>query len=335
MREAGKSRSSALTDIASTWHDPIDPEKPEANVSPLLKFHAGWRFCRSSLLFRVCAAIALIGFSGVTAEAQMTDDQPGQPGLSQHLLPAATTQLAQAPAAQPAPSPASFAEVEVLTTPYFWMPWTSVGVTPSNTRIPSASGTVDFGQLFTHLTWVPFMGEVEFRDDSFGVITDYLHAPLRAGIDTHNILFSGATGGLGIDTGTAMFLYRPFASPDQYIDVGMGVRAWGLSGGITLNEGLLPSFTATRGTAWADPLIGARYHHNLGNGFGATAYGDVGGFGVGAHVDWQVLGTIDYAFRDWIDLHAGFREMGFSYSLPRSNLDVNMYGPILAATFRF
>ena len=33
----------------------------------------------------------------------------------------------------------------------------------------------------------------------------------------------------------------------------------------------------------------------LGNGFGLTAYGDVGGFGLGAHVDWQVIGTIDYA----------------------------------------
>src|SRR5215510_15095628 len=26
-----------------------------------------------------------------------------------------------------------------------------------------------------------------------------------------------------------------------------------------------------------------------------TAYGGVGGFGVGAHTDWQVLGTIDYS----------------------------------------
>ena len=49
-----------------------------------------------------------------------------------------------------------------------------------------------------------------------------------------------------------------------------------------------------RSAGWADPLIGGRYHRELGNGFGLTAYGDVGGFGVGAHSDWQVLGTIDY-----------------------------------------
>jgi hypothetical protein len=31
------------------------------------------------------------------------------------------------------------------------------------------------------------------------------------------------------------------------------------------------------------------YHYDFGNGFGLTAYGDVGGFGVGAHVDWQLI----------------------------------------------
>jgi hypothetical protein len=113
------------------------------------------------------------------------------------------------------------------------------------------------------------------------------------------------------------------------------MRAWGFGGGITLNEGLLPSFAVTNGASWADPLIGARYHRDLGNGFGATAYGDVGGFGLGAHIDWQLLGTIDYAAQSWVDLHVGFRSLNFNYSLPRSNLNVNMYGPIIAATFRF
>ena len=297
------------------------------------KFRINQRDGTSSRLLGA-AVIAVIGLCTVPAQAQMTHVQPGQPATGEPLPPV-ITQLGQTPTAEPIPPPSPLAGIEVLATPYFWMPWVGVGIKPSDTRIPSASGTVDFGQLFTHLTWVPFMGEVEFRDGPFGVITDYIHAPLRAGVNTKNIVFSGGTGGVTIDAGTAMFLYRALAQPEQYVDVGLGLRAWGLDGGITLNQGLLPSFPVTRGTAWADPLIGARYHRDLGNGFGATVYGDVGGFGVGAHIDWQVLGTIDYAVRDWIDLHAGFRDMGFNYSLPRSNLYVNMYGPILGATFRF
>jgi hypothetical protein len=30
-------------------------------------------------------------------------------------------------------------------------------------------------------------------------------------------------------------------------------------------------------------LLAGRYHYNFGNGVGLTAYGDLGGFGVGAH----------------------------------------------------
>jgi kumamolisin len=51
--------------------------------------------------------------------------------------------------------------------------------------------------------------------------------------------------------------------------------------------------------------------------------------------DWEVLGTIDYAANSWIDLHAGFRSLNFNYSFPRAGNTLNLYGPIIAATFRF
>ena len=164
---------------------------------------------------------------------------------------------AQQASGQPGQTLSGLQGVEVLATPYFWMPWTSVGVRPSNTSLPSASNTIDFGQLLTHLTWMPFMGAVEFRNGPYGVLADYLHAPVKAGISTRNILFGGGTGGMTIDTGTTMFLYRPITQPDQYLDVGIGVRAWGFDGEISLNQALLRPVSVSRGGAWADPLIGA------------------------------------------------------------------------------
>ena len=47
---------------------------------------------------------------------------------------------------------------------------------------------------------------------------------------------------------------------------------------MTLNPGLLARRVVTRDVSWADPLIAARYHRELGNGFGVTGYADVGGF---------------------------------------------------------
>ena len=52
---------------------------------------------------------------------------------------------AQQPADQPPPAPAPVTllpGIEVLATPYLWFPWTSVGIRPSDTRLPSASDTI-------------------------------------------------------------------------------------------------------------------------------------------------------------------------------------------------
>jgi hypothetical protein len=241
---------------------------------------------------------------------------------------------AQQPADQTAP-PALLPGIEVLATPYLWLPWTSGTIRPSDTRFPSVSDTIGPDKLISHLTWVPFMGQAEFRSGPFGLVIDYLHAPLKSGISTRNILFGGGTGTFTIDTGSAVFLYRALTLPDQNADFGLGFRAWGLDGGIALNEARLPPVTIANGLAWADPLIVGRYHRDFENGLGATAYADFGGFGLGAHFDWQLVGTIDYTIRPGLDLHAGFRSLNFSYGAPNANLNVNMYGPIISATFRF
>ena len=53
--------------------------------------------------------------------------------------------------------------IDILLTPYLWIPWSSTDVSPFDTRIPGASATVDPGKLISHLTWVPFMGSAELR----------------------------------------------------------------------------------------------------------------------------------------------------------------------------
>ena len=240
--------------------------------------------------------------------------------------------------APPTPPPYSlspFAGMEILATPYLWFPWSSVSIRPSDTRFASKSTTIDPGELYSHLTWAPFMSEAEFRHRPYGLIIDYIHAPLKSGVSTRNVLFNGATGGLTIDSGTALFTYRLFEQPDQYFDVGAGVRAWGLAGSINLNEGLLPGLNVANGLSWGDPLMSARYHRELGNGLSVTGYGDVGGFGVGAHFDWQLVATVDYAATPSIDLHGGFRSLNFSYGAPQANIKFNMNGPIISATIHF
>src|SRR3982751_1289993 len=143
-------------------------------------------------------------------------DSPGQCWFSPSFLsvwPRRALSSRPTPQPLPAPPPATLLPgIEVLATTYLWFPWTAVGVRPANTNLPSASTTIGPGDLYSHLTWVPFMGQAELRSGPFGVVTDFIHAPLKSGVTTGEVLFGGGTANFTINTGSAVFLYRALAS---------------------------------------------------------------------------------------------------------------------------
>jgi hypothetical protein len=233
--------------------------------------------------------------------------------------------------------------VQILFTPYLWLAKVDSTILTPIERAPQINSDVGAFQLLGHLNAVPFLGSVEIRDGPFGLLGDAIHLPVGTDITTRNVFFNGGNAALIADTGTALFIYRAFDHPGQYADFGVGFRAWGFSADLNLNPGILPRASVNRSASWVDPLIGGRYHidlpsGSLPSGLGLTAYGDVGGFSLGAHSDWQVMGTIDYTLKPWVDLHLGYRSLNFDYTASGGfNLgyNVHMRGPLLAATFKF
>jgi hypothetical protein len=228
--------------------------------------------------------------------------------------------------------------VQILFTPYLWLANVNSTILTPIDRVPQVNSDVGAFQLLGHLNAIPFLGSVEIRDGPFGLLGDAIHLPVGTDITTRNVLFNGGNAALIADTGTALLLYRALDKPGQYVDLGVGFRAWGFSANLTLNPGFRQGASVNRSAGWVDPLIAGRYHYDFRNGFGLTAYGDVGGFGVGAHSDWQVLGTIDYTPNSWIDLHLGYRSLNFNYTASGGldlGFNVHMKGPLLAATFKF
>jgi hypothetical protein len=181
------------------------------------------------------------------------------------------------------------------------------------------------------------MGSAEIHDGPISLLGDVFHIPVSTNITTRNVLFQGGKAELQANSGTALVLYRLLESPNQFADLGAGFRAWGFAANLELNPGMLAGQSVARRAGWGDPLIGGRYHFDFGNGFGLSAYGDIGGFDLGAHTDWQVVGTVDYALNSWINLHVGYRSLNFNYTNSNGNLgfDVHMRGPLFAGTFRF
>jgi hypothetical protein len=237
----------------------------------------------------------------------------------------------------PAPPPSPLASgLQVTVTPYLWLAGINAAISTPLRRAPVVDTSVGAFQLLGHLHAVPFLGSLEISDGPFSLLGDALHIPVGTSITTHNIFFSGGSAALTTNTGTALLLYHVLEEPAQSLDAGVGFRAWAFTADMTLNGRIARTVSVTRSASWGDPMVGARYHRDFGNGFGLTAYGDVGGFGVGAHADWQVIGTIDYALKSWATLRLGYRSLNFNYTAADSlGFNVHMKGPILAATFRF
>ena len=236
--------------------------------------------------------------------------------------------------AQEVSSPGGY---QFFVTPYLWLSSVHATTLTPLAREPEVNSNVSFIDLLSHLDGAPFMGSAEVRYAQLGFLVDAIHLPVSTTITTHDIFFHGGNAALKANMGTGIALYRVLEDPVQFADAGLGFRAWGFSSRVELNPGLLPGVSVTPGGGWTDPLLGARYHRELGNGFALTAYGDVGGFGVGAHTDWQVLGTVDYALSPSWNLHLGYRSLNFNItgSEGRFGFNVHMRGPLIAGTFCF
>ncbi|MGA7264235.1 MAG: hypothetical protein WA709_27730 [Stellaceae bacterium] len=250
---------------------------------------------------------------------------------------ASVTAVASGCNAAVAQEASAFDGYQFFVTPYLWLASIHATTLTPFAREPEVNSNVSTIDLLSHLDGAPFMGSFEARYGSLGFLVDAIHLPVSTNITTRNILFQGGTAELHTNMGTGVALWRVLDDPVQFADAGLGFRAWGFQADLGLNPGQLQGVSATRSAGWTDPLIGARYHRELGNGFSLTAYGDVGGFGVGAHIDWQVLGTVDYALSPSWDLHLGYRSLNFDItgSEGRFGFNVHMRGPILAGTFRF
>ncbi|MGE0223223.1 MAG: hypothetical protein AB7F35_18145 [Acetobacteraceae bacterium] len=232
--------------------------------------------------------------------------------------------------AQETPAP----KWEFSLTPYLWIAGVSGTLETRNARVPAQNVSADFGDVLSHLNSIPVMGSAEVRYGRFGLSADLMAISVKSDISTRNVLFTGGSARLTQVIGSAVGSYRVVAGADQSLDLGIGVRAIGLSSKFTVNPGLLPGFERSPGVSWANAIAAVRYHIDLAPDWGVTLYGDVGG-GPSSAFTWQVFGTVDYRLSDSTSLRAGYRHLHFAYTGEVLKQSIALSGPILGATIRF
>jgi hypothetical protein len=195
---------------------------------------------------------------------------------------------------------------------------------------------VDFSEVFDALDWLPppVMLAGEVRYGRFAFLTDFIYMGLEGDGASPGPLPLSAELDLQTVVWTFGGSYRVIQNDPVTLDLLAGGRLWNLDAEVTIaapGAALQGSGSET----WVDPIIGVAGQVKLGSNFALQAEGDVGGFGVNADIDWQVLGTLQYHLNDSISLEAGYRYLAVDYDDGGFLFDVAMHGPIIGGSFRF
>jgi hypothetical protein len=116
----------------------------------------------------------------------------------------------------------------------------------------------------------------------------------------------------------------------------VGAR-WNSLAAAVETEGL-QARSASTDEGWVDPFIGARLRVPDTGKWNLVLRGDVGGFGVGSDLAWQVYPVVGYRFSKLFELQAAYRVIGMDYQGtgdPAFVYDMRIFGPEIGVTLHF
>lgn len=228
----------------------------------------------------------------------------------------------------PAVAPAQSADRVAQITPYVWA--TGIG----GTIRPLASGPElefdsSFSEVLEDLDGAFFISGL-VRQGRFVALGDFSTSTSSRG----GTLPPGlpAEGEVTQSSLTLAAGYRAQTDPAWTIDFLAGIRFWSLEAQLDVPA---LGVSAGREANFADPILAARTRIRLADRWSMTAYGDVGGFGVGSERTGQIMATVNYAATDRLSLSAGYRRLNVDYEGDETAIDATFSGPIFGVTFAF
>jgi len=237
--------------------------------------------------------------------------------------------IAASPAAAQAPAADSW---KITVAPYF------MGAAMNGTTaVKGQEVTVDMSasDIFSNLQFGA-MGLVVARKGNWGVGGDAIWMSLGAN--------GTAPGPLGRVTGSAdmsqgAFAFYGLRRLAPYADVFFGGRINYLSANLRINSPL-QVLSVDGSKTWFDPLVGLQLRTPAnGTRWHAQVYTEIGGFGVGSSLTWQVFPTIGVNLSKSASLEFGYRWLDIDYTsgenLTLFKYDVLTQGPIMGVRFTF
>jgi len=237
------------------------------------------------------------------------------------------TVIAAFPAAAQAPAGESW---KVTVAPYF------LGASMNGTiavKGQELDVNVPFGDILENLQFGA-MGLVLARKGNWGFGGDAIWMSLGANGTSPGP--GDITGGADVDQGAFSFYGLRRLAP--VADLMFGARVNTLQVNLRFDGSNLASVDGSN--TWVDPIVGLQLHTpDNGKRWHAQVYTEIGGFGAGSDLTWQVFPTFGVDLARWVSIDFGYRWLAIDYTSGEGptlfTYDVVTQGPVLGFVFKF
>jgi hypothetical protein len=193
------------------------------------------------------------------------------------------------------------------------------------------------GDIFSKLKMAAML-YVEAKTNKWAITSDLVYMNLNQEVTPGTLLHSG-------EVKAKEFIWEPAGLYRivPFWEVGLGGRLTSLSTDIDVRRNVFPAGTeeviASGSKTWFDPVIITRLSTDINDKWLIQFRGDIGGFGIGSDLTWQLQAYAGYRFGKVFQLTAGYRYLSVDYDkgVDKERFVFNMasFGPLIRFGFNF
>jgi hypothetical protein len=193
------------------------------------------------------------------------------------------------------------------------------------------------GDIFSNLKMAAML-YLEAQTDKWAITSDLVYMNLKQEVTPGTLFHSG-------EVAAKEFIWEPagFYRIVPFWEVGFGGRLTSLSTDIDARRNVFPAgteaVTASGSKTWFDPIVITRLSAYIKDKWLFQFRGDIGGFGIGSDLTWQLQAYTGYRFGKVFQLTAGYRYLKVDYDKgadsERFVFNMASSGPVIRFGFNF
>jgi hypothetical protein len=193
------------------------------------------------------------------------------------------------------------------------------------------------GDIFSKLKFAGML-YFEAHSNKWAFTSDLVYMNLNQEVTPGTLLHSGTVK-------AEQLIWEPAAlfRLASFLEVGAGGRLNNLQAGIDVRRNVFPAgteeVTGNSSRTWVDPIIITRLSADIKDTWLFQVRADIGGFGAGSDLTWQLQGYAGYRFSKVFQLTGGYRILSTDYDKgmdsDRFIYNVDTFGPVIRLGFMF